>query len=132
MITPVTVEELRAAAIFDGLSDEDLDSVAGRSMKVYAREGILLIKRGESGFRFFVILDGTADVIAHGDVIASLGRGDVVGEMALVSHAKRSADVVATSNMSLATMMVWDYRDIESDYPEFAKAVADTAAKRSS
>ena len=132
MITPVTGEELRAATIFDGLSDEDLESVAERSMKVYAREGILLIKRGEAGFRFFVILDGTADVIADGDVVASLSRGDVVGEMALISHAKRNADVVATSNMSLATMMVWDYRDVEADFPDFARAVADLATKRSS
>ena len=132
MITPVTAEELRVADIFAGLSDEDLDSIASRSMKVYARDGILLIKRGESGFRFFVILDGSADVIADGNVLASLGRGDVVGEMALISHAKRNADVVATSNMSLATMMVWDYRDIEAEYPEFARAVAETAAKSSS
>ena len=50
-----------------------------------------------------------------GAVVASLGPGDVFGEMGMLDGARRSADVVATSPMRLITLSKWDLRRISGE-----------------
>lgn len=62
-----------------------------------APAGTMLARQGELQPEAYVLLSGSADVLRHGsgEVIRTVGRGDVVGEMGLVRHQPRSADVVA-------------------------------------
>jgi CPA1 family monovalent cation:H+ antiporter len=113
------------------MKPQDIEEVTDRSITVYARKGINLVRQGESGFDFFVVLDGTADVKMGGNVVATLGPGDVFGEMALLEGGKRVADVVATSAMRLATMMVWDFREMTRTHPEIMDKLKELAMARS-
>ncbi|HEY7704599.1 MAG TPA: cyclic nucleotide-binding domain-containing protein [Acidimicrobiia bacterium] len=120
MFTPVTADDLAAIPLFAGLGRNNLDVIAHHTIKVLAREGIHLVRQGEPGFDFFIVLNGDANVLVDGQVVASLKTGDVFGEMALLGSHRRMADVVATSQMTLATMMVWDFRRLTADYPQVA------------
>jgi CPA2 family monovalent cation:H+ antiporter-2 len=131
MFAPVTTAELATSEIFSSLSQEDLEEIAERSIKVYVRKGIQLLKKGESGFEFFVLLDGTAEVMVDGEVIATLGPGSVFGEAALMGGGKRNADVVATSHLTLATMMVWDFREMTESHPEISERLTSLVRQRS-
>ena len=131
MLTPVTAEELSHISVFSGLNQNDLEAIAQRSLKVYVREGIHLLQKGESGFEFFVVLEGTADVVVDGNTVASMGPGDVFGEMALLGSGRRTADVLATSHMIVATMMVWDFRAMLKDLPEVGDRLNELARARS-
>jgi CPA1 family monovalent cation:H+ antiporter len=113
------------------LKPQDIQEMTERSITVYARPGISLVRRGESGFDFFVVLDGTADVKIGGNVVATLGPGDVFGEMALLEGGQRVADVVATTAMRLATMMVWDFREMTKNHPEVMEKLKELARARS-
>ena len=131
MFTPVTAAQLRGVPLFSGLSDHKLEAIASRSLFIGAVLGITLVKQGESGFDFFVILSGEAEVRVGDEKIAKLGPGDVFGEAALLSKGRRNADVVATSVMSLLTMMVWDFRKTTEDNPVIAKRLQELADERS-
>ena len=86
-------------------------------MSVFASEtsvsaGKLLVHEGDYSYDLIVIETGTADVIKAGEVIASLGPGDVLGEMGMLSGGRRTADVIATSPMHLITLSKWDFKRI--------------------
>jgi CRP-like cAMP-binding protein len=54
------------------------------------------------------IESGTADVMRDGDTVASVGPGDVVGELGVLEKGMRNASVVATSPMRLIRLTNWD------------------------
>jgi monovalent cation:H+ antiporter, CPA1 family len=62
-------------------------------------------------------------VIKGGEVIGSLGPGDVFGEIGMLSGGKRTADVVATSSMQLITLSKWDLRRISSEVSDQLQAL---------
>lgn len=128
----VTRDQLAALPLFEGLDPDALDAIASRAVFIGAHPGLKLIREGESGFDFFVIVDGEADVVVGGEAVARLGKGDVFGEMALEGGGKRSADVVARTVMSLLTMMVWDYRTTEQEYPVVGERLRALAEARRS
>ncbi|MGE0490813.1 MAG: cyclic nucleotide-binding domain-containing protein [Vulcanimicrobiota bacterium] len=63
--------------------------------------GTVLIRTGEPGDKFFVIISGDAQVIKDGEVIKVASRFDYFGEMALVLSQPRYADVVALTAMEV-------------------------------
>ena len=73
--------------------------------------------------RMFVILDGEADVLRDGTVVAHLGAGDHFGEMALLDGGPRSADVEATSPLHVAALASWNFTPLLAEEPEIALAV---------
>jgi CRP-like cAMP-binding protein len=77
--------------------------------------GKRLVHEGDYSYELIVIDSGTADVIKGGEVIGSLGPGDVFGEMGMLSGGKRMADVIATSSMRLITLSKWDLKRISSE-----------------
>jgi CPA1 family monovalent cation:H+ antiporter len=78
-----------------------------------------------------VILSGHADVKIDGEVVATLGPGDVFGEMSLATGARRSADVVSTAQMVVAQMMIWDFRSLVGKHPEVKDRIDQLVADRS-
>ncbi len=128
----VNPAQLAKSPLFSGMSDSDLEDIAAKSIKVYVREGMHLIKQSEDekGFDFFVVLGGTAKVEVGGEQIAELGPGDVFGEMSLLSGRGRNADVTATSEMTLATMMIWDFRALTERHPHLESRIRQLAEDR--
>lgn len=127
----VTREQLAGIPLFEGLDGEALDAIAARSLFIGAHPDLKIIEKGESGFDFYIILSGEAEVMADGNSIARLGPGEVFGEMALEGYGKRNADVVARTIMSLLTMMIWDYRTVEREHPEIGERLRRLAQERS-
>ncbi|CAN5464930.1 MAG: cyclic nucleotide-binding domain-containing protein [Acidimicrobiia bacterium] len=127
----VTKEHLASVGIFEGLDDEALDGIARRCIAIGAHPAAKLVHQGESGFDFYMIHSGEAVVEVDGEQVATLGPGDVFGEMALLGgHHRRTADVVATSVMSLITMMVWDFREVIEEYPDLGHRLRALAEER--
>jgi CPA1 family monovalent cation:H+ antiporter len=127
----VDPEQLAAIPLLKGLDSFALGRIAEHSVKTYVRPGFRLVAEGESGFSFSMILSGTAEVRVGGETVATLGKGDVFGEMAIVSGRTRNADVVATSEMVLASMMVWDFRAMIDSHGEVRQRLERLIAERS-
>ncbi|HSL27020.1 MAG TPA: cyclic nucleotide-binding domain-containing protein [Acidimicrobiia bacterium] len=130
MFVPITADDLARVPLFEGLSRDKLERVASHAIRISAYPGIHLARQGAPGFDFFIVLDGTAEVRKDGKTLATLKEGDVFGEMALLGGHKRNADVVATSPMTLLTMMVWDFRSLTEDYPIIGQRLEQLASSR--
>lgn len=131
MDTTVTGQDLARVPLFEGLGSYALDEIAASAVKTYVRPQMALAKQGDQGFGFAVILSGRAEVKVNGESVATLGPGDVLGEMSLATGARRSADVVSKEQMSLAHFMVWDFRSIVQKHPEVKERIDRLVSARS-
>lgn len=87
----------RATFFSEVLEGSDLDALALVAWRVDYDRGATLMREGEPGDSLLVIASGTVDVTLAGrsETVATLGPGSVVGEMSLLTGARRNADVVA-------------------------------------
>lgn len=128
--TGVTNEQLADVGLLSGLDDAALDKVRECSYFIGAHPGLHIVRNNDTGFELYIILSGTADVVRDSEVVASLGKGDVFGEMALLGNVHRNADVVATSVMSMLSMSAADFRRLAADVPEIERRLRDLAEQR--
>ncbi len=90
--------------LFDGLHPEVLMRIMAMGLTEAATKGTVIFQKGDAGKKMYVILEGKVKVIDDGKVIAVLGKGEMFGEMALLSPEKRSATVVAEESSSFFTL----------------------------
>ena len=105
------------------LSEEDLVVLAERLHELEVPTGDYVIQQGELSYKFYVILEGTAAVEREGEHLADLGPGDFFGEMGIVGHSRRNADVVATSPMRMVVLVGWDLRTLMDQFPRLRRQI---------
>lgn len=96
VISDEAFDVLRTTSLFAGFTEEQLEVVpkVGRQRKFEPGERI--IEEGTTGAQsFWLVLEGEVDVLVGGRVHRTLGPGSHIGELALLTDAHRSADVVA-------------------------------------
>lgn len=92
--------------------------------------GAVIFAEGEEGSSMFVLIQGRADISVGGEVLESAVPGSLLGEMALVSSAPRSATVVASTECKLVPVDVRQFDLLARESPEFARHVMTVMASR--
>ena len=92
--------------------------------------GAVLFAEGEAGAHMYIVLQGRAEIVVGGKVVESAGPGALLGEMALVSSAPRSATVVAGTECKLVSVDVRQFDLLVRESPEFARQVMTVMADR--
>jgi CRP-like cAMP-binding protein len=92
--------------------------------------GQVLFAEGEPGTHMYVLLWGRAEISVGGEVLEAAGPGALLGEMALVSTAPRSATVVAGTECKLVAVDVKQFDLLARESPEFARHVMTVMAER--
>lgn len=101
---PASVTELSRVGLFEALSGETLGKLADRMQREDVAPGTVLVREGEHGDRFYVLLAGVAGVSQQ-----SLGErrilraGEFFGEVALVMNVPRTATVTAMTPCVVAS-----------------------------
>jgi CRP-like cAMP-binding protein len=98
------VPMLADVPLFRNLSRRHLKRVASLARMRRYGPGTSIVRAGDAGSAFFVLLDGTARVVTSKGRARRLGSGDFFGEMALLDDAPRSADVVADGEVLTMTI----------------------------
>lgn len=87
------IELLKSVPLFERCSKGELAKVASLADELDLPAGRELTHEGTTGKEFVVLVEGEADVTRDGSLIAGLGPGDFVGEIALVTGQPRTATV---------------------------------------
>ena len=123
-------EELNHIPLFASLDDaQRRELAAGFSVKT-AEAGSHLIGEGSRGYSFFVLLEGSADVIARGATIAQLHPGDFFGEIAIIAGGRRTASVTTTSRARLLVLSADEFRRLGEAHPAIAAQIERTMRER--
>jgi CRP/FNR family transcriptional regulator, cyclic AMP receptor protein len=117
--------------LFEGLDEESLRTVSKAAQEVSVQEGAELVREGDYSYNLTVIDEGQAEVVNQGEVVATLGPGDVFGEIGVVRKGLRNATVRATTPMRLITLTGWDLRRLRNRIPELEQRVSALATERS-
>jgi len=101
---PASVTELARVGLFADLAGEKLTRLADRMQREEVSAGTVMIREGEPGDRFFVLLSGIAGVSQStlGDRRV-LKAGEFFGEVALTMHVPRTATVTAMTPCVVAS-----------------------------
>lgn len=115
---------------FSGLDDKKRKSIASQGKELSYKAGDSIVDEGSMGVGFYLILDGQAEVRKGAKVLASLGKGQFFGEMALIDEQPRSADVVAVAPTKCWALSSWAFASIVKTNPEIPMMMLKELAKR--
>jgi CRP/FNR family cyclic AMP-dependent transcriptional regulator len=118
--TNAIVEMLQKTPLWSGLAEKELKVIARSFKELKYESGDVIVRKGEAGVGFYLIVDGTVEVRADGRLLSKLGPGQFFGEMALLDGQPRSADVVATEPSRCLAMSSWSFNGIVSEHPKIA------------
>jgi CRP/FNR family transcriptional regulator, cyclic AMP receptor protein len=124
------VDLLRTVPLFAHCSKDELEEIARLADEIDLSEGKEMTQQGGRGREFFVLLEGTADVIQDGERVNQLGEGDFFGEIALVSDSPRTATVTATSPVRALVITDRAFRQLLDEQPEIQRKVLVALAER--
>src|SRR6266545_290710 len=118
------------APLFAGLSKRELSQVASIADEVDLPADKLLIREGERGREFFVLLEGEAEVARKGKRLATRRAGDFFGEIALVSNLPRIATVTTRKPVRALVIRDVEFRALLQRAPAIAVKVLQAVADR--
>ena len=124
------LDHLAQVPIFSRCDKKQLQQVAAAATEVNVEAGKVLVREGEPGHECFVIVEGSATVSREGSTIATIGAGEVVGELAPLTGARRTATVTAQSPMEVLVIGQREFTTLLDEVPGFAVQVLHDIAER--
>ncbi len=92
--------------------------------------GTMIFEQGQPGDFMYIVLSGEVDIRHDGQTVETISTGQIVGELALIDHAARSASAVAKSDCRVAPVDARRFEFLVSETPNFALQVMRTLADR--
>jgi CRP-like cAMP-binding protein len=124
------VEALKGVPLFEGLSRRELVQLERVCEDLEVEPGKVLCKEGEVGHEFFVIVDGKVQVTRQGRRVATLGGGDFLGEIALVTELPRTATVTVETPVRLFVLTRREFHAVLDQNPKVERKVLRALARR--
>lgn len=121
MISDVVAIHMAEVPLFSHLSRLELGTITRHAEIRDVDSGTVLVNQGSPGDAFYVILDGTAEVIREGEHVADAGPGTWFGELALLDGEPRSATVVAKGPVTVAVLDRNLFRMVLREFPDLTE-----------
>ena len=123
--------ELAAVPLFAALAPEEISVIAAAATRAREPAGMLFSKEGERGDELVIVLEGEVEVRHDGGVLATLGPGEFVGEIALLDDgARRTAPVVARTPVVVAYLGRYEFDRLTATNPSLLEAIEETRRRR--
>ncbi|HZQ76515.1 MAG TPA: cyclic nucleotide-binding domain-containing protein [Acidimicrobiia bacterium] len=124
------IEHLAQVPLFSACTKDELRKLARHTTDIPISEGHVLVREGDRGLEFFVIVNGRARVTRRGRKVGELGPGDFFGELALLIDAERNATVTALTPMEAIVLSRGDFDAALADAPRMTRRLLSGMAKR--
>jgi CRP-like cAMP-binding protein len=115
------LQHLATVPWFSKCTKRQLQEISAVSTHIDIPAGKILARQGEAGLELFILLNGTASVTRDGRRLATRTVGDVVGELAVISHHPRNATVVAETELETLVLTHAGLNQLLDDIPGLAK-----------
>ena len=124
------LNHLASVPLFSGCTTKELREIAKATVELTLEEGKEFVTQGDVGREAFVIVEGTAEVVRGGEVIATLGPGDCVGELALLDHGPRTASVRAKTPLTVLVLGPREFSGLLDEVPALTHKILASLASR--
>jgi CRP-like cAMP-binding protein len=128
------VEILRDIPLFAKITPAKLKLLAFTSERLEFSAGEVLFHQGDYGDAAYVIVEGAADILVdtdHGPVrIATLGKNDIVGEIAILCGVPRTATVVAQGRLEILRVSKEGFFHLVTQFPQVGVEVMSALAAK--
>jgi CRP/FNR family cyclic AMP-dependent transcriptional regulator len=121
---------LAKVPLFSGLTEKDLMDVVSVGAEVSFEQGKTILKQGEPGLSFLLVLEGRVEVRQGRKMIVSTGPGGFFGEMTVFDDKPRSADVVAVEPTRCFGITNWSFLPMLRSNPTVAIAIINELVRR--
>lgn len=123
-------DPLEGVPIFARMSKSQRRMVE-RLMSPLSREsGRVLMREGEVGREFIVILEGEVEIVRDGEVLARRGKGEFLGEISLLLERPRTASVRAVGPVEVEVIECHDFWELLRSHPELYEPLVKAIAHR--
>lgn len=127
----MTIEKhLESIELFGELTKKELKAVSRLMTAMTVKPGRDLMVEGTSGREFLIIADGEATVRRSGRVVARVGAGDFLGELAIIAGVPRTATVTADTEMEISVLNRREFSALLDAQPKLARKILVGAVKR--
>src|SRR5436305_12028519 len=120
--------------MFEDLDQKSLEAIANSAVEQSYQPGQEIVRQGDTGVGAFIIHSGKVDIIQEKDgkqsKLATLGPGDVIGEMALLDEFPRSASARAVEPTTALGIQRWHFKGILESHPQLALALLPILSRR--
>jgi len=130
------LEALKGVYVFQALTAEEMGILSGQLKSTPFSGGEVITRQGTVADWLYIIHTGSAEVRLYLDTdgsyraVKTLGPGDFLGEMGLLTGEPRSATVVANGEVCCYRLDREGFRGILASRPEIAGSIATLLAKR--
>ena len=124
------IDLIKRVPLFSSASKSELAEIASIADEIDLPEGKVVIKEGDSGREFIVLIEGTAEVERGGRKVADIGPGDFAGEIALIAKTPRNATITTTSPVRALVITDRAFRQLIDHSPQIAVGVLTALAER--
>lgn len=123
-------KHLETIELFAELSKRERKAVSRLMRTVSVKKGRDLMVEGTAAREFLIIMEGDATVRRKGRVLAQVGAGDFLGELAVIAGVPRTATATADTDMTVSVLNRREFSTLLDEQPKLARKVLVGAVKR--
>ena len=128
--TDEKLELLRRSPFLAGLSQKDLREVGRLAEEVDVPAGKVLMRQGDIGREFYVIVDGEVELERDGQFLRTMGAGEFFGDISLVTEQPRTASVTVKRDARFLVLGHREFHSLMSQFPSIQLSVLESVANR--
>src|SRR5258706_10014254 len=127
---------LRSSDLFENQPDDVLPAVLGQGQVEDYGPGAIVFRQGDQGDRLYIVKTGVLEILASPSdsadpvPVAYLGKGEVLGELALLTGSPRTATARSPERAELFTLEKAVFHDLMKSLPPFSRNLCLVLAKR--
>jgi CRP-like cAMP-binding protein len=128
--TDEKLELLRRSPFLAGLGRKDLEEVGRLAEEVDVPAGRVLMRQGDIGREFYVIIDGEVELERDGAFLRRMGAGEFFGDISLITERTRTATVKDAQDSRFLVIGHREFHSLLDQFPSIRMGVLESVANR--